>query len=87
MRCRISAAAASVNVTSKISSSDTGGVSTSSKFTQRSTSVRVLPVPAPALTNTLPRASMACCCWAVNFMQKSLPGSSRREVALTSRLE
>ena len=52
----ISAAAASVNVTIKMFSSEQPS-QTSAR--QRSTNVRVLPVPAPATTSTLPRARMA----------------------------
>src|SRR4051812_7152843 len=59
MRSRISVAAASVKVTIRISSIETGGFSLTRHWTHRSTSVLVLPDPAPAITSTLPRAEIA----------------------------
>ena len=69
IRWRISAAAASVKVTMRISSSEAGGWSASRQARQRSTNVLVLPVPAPATTSTLPRAAIAVCWAEVRFME------------------
>ena len=68
IRCRNSVAAASVNVTIKNSVSD---VPSSTNRRHRSTSVRVFPAPAPAITSTFPRALIACSWAFVNTMTET----------------
>ena len=86
MRWRISAAAASVNVTIRISSRDAGGFSSSRQLRHRSTSVCVLPVPAPATTNTLPRAATACCWAAVKLISSQPAGCASPRTPATPNL-
>ena len=62
IRLRISVAAASVKVTIRISSRLAGSDPFKTHARQRSTSVLVLPEPAPATTATLPGARITRCC-------------------------
>ena len=59
---RSSPAARSVYVIT--SSESTSSPSSTTALTNRSTRTAVFPVPAPAATNTVPRASIAARCWA-----------------------
>ena len=79
-----SSAARSVNV---ITSRWSSGVPSCSRRTTRSISTDVLPVPAPAETNTRPRRSIASACprFQVRVAITSPPGRCRRPGAGTTR--
>ena len=66
-----------MKVTIRIWSREAGGWSATRQARQRSTKVRVLPVPAPATTSTLPRAAMAACWAEVRLIVARVPGLFR----------
>ena len=71
MRARSSPAARSVKVMTR--SESTSSPSSRTARANRSTRTVVLPVPAPAETNVVPRASIAARCWAFGVALTARP--------------
>src|SRR4051812_16429399 len=82
MRAFISAAAASVKVTTSSSSTSHGGEASQTRYAQRSASTAVFPDPAAADTSRLrPVVAMAAHCSSVHFVPSGLDGITSRVIA------